>query len=269
MTPTKRPYRLRSLNRKMSAETWDRTVPYRAGWKREYYGGAAHVRPSWATCIYELTLTQRPVNCEFEIRTVTPEDGPALLASFLDSFRYAPEYCSHTVVAYRQAARKYFDGFFGDSRGRWSPTSSCCAVDGDRILAAALIKERETSPLLDCVYARPDRFRTGLAAAVTAFAENRLVASGARKLKSCALLANDASNAWHVRYGFVELPNWMTAQSRYFNAIWELERRRKWKLITPEEEVVALVDLEVWKREYERIELLKETDFRSALPMMD
>ncbi len=269
MTPTKRPYRLRSLHRKMSPETWERTVPFRAGWKREYYGGAAHVRPSWATCIYELALTPRPVICEFEIRTVTVEDRPALLEGFIDAFRYAPEYCSHTMSAYRRAARDYFDGFFGDNRGRWSPTASCCAVDGDRILAAALIKERESSPLLDCVYARPDRFRKGLATAVTAFAGNRLVASGERKLKSCALLANDASTAWHSRYGFVELPNWMTAQSRYFNAVWELERLRKWKLIAPEEEVAALAELEIWKREYERIEALKESDFRSAMPMMD
>jgi hypothetical protein len=36
-------WRLRAIRRKMTFETFERTVPIRPGWKREYYGGMSHV----------------------------------------------------------------------------------------------------------------------------------------------------------------------------------------------------------------------------------
>ncbi len=269
MPASKRLYRLRSLRRRMPFETFDRTVPWRAGWKREYFGGRAHVRPSWTTCVFELDLTSRAETPRIAIRPATPQDRPALLDAFLDAFRFGTDYCDYPMAGYRQAAAKYYDAFFGGERGAWSAPASCLAVEGDRVVAAALVKERASGPLLDCVYARPERLRKGLATAVAAFAVNRLVEAGHGKLKSCAQLANAASIAWHTRFGFVELSNWMTPQSRYFNALRELERRREWKLIAPGQEAVALREIEVLEREYERIESLKEADFRAVMPLPD
>ena len=265
----KRPYRLRPIHRKMAFETFERTIPWRAGWKREYYGGSAHVRPSYATCIFELELGARVESTAVEIRPIRPDDRPELLGAFLDAFRYAPDYCGYPMVAYRKAAREYFDGFFGGKRGEWCPNASCVALDGDRIAAAALVKIRHNGPLLDCLFSRPDRFRNGLATAAATFAVNRLVLGRQRTLKSCASLANEASSAWHARFGFAELPNWMTAQSRYFNALRELERCKKWGRITPAEEATAEVKLGTFKREYDRITAIKEIDFQKAMPLLD
>ncbi len=265
----KRPYRLRPIHRKMSFETFERTVPWRAGWKREYYGGSAHVRPSYATCIFELELGARVETPAVDIRPVRPDDRPELLDAFLDAFRYAPDYCGYPMAAYRKAARDYFEGFFGGKRGEWCPLASCVALVGDRIAAAALVKIRDHGPLLDCLYSRPEQFREGLGTAVATFAVNRLVAAGHRTLRSCASLANEASNAWHTRFGFVELPNWMTAQSRYFNALRELERRKKWGRITLAEEAAATVELGTFQREYDRTTAIKEIDFQKAMPLLD
>ena len=44
----------------MSFETFERTIPVRPGWKREYYDGMARVRPSWAQVAFELSLVPRP-----------------------------------------------------------------------------------------------------------------------------------------------------------------------------------------------------------------
>ena len=266
---SKRLDRLRPIHRKMTFETFERTIPWRAGWKREYYGGSAHVRPSYATCVFELELKPRAEIAGVEMRPVRSDDRPELLDAFLDAFRYAPDYCGYPMVAYRKAARDYFDGFFGGKRGEWCPKSSSVALVGDRIAAAALVKIRGDGPLLDCLYSRPDRFRIGLATAAATFAVNRLVAAGHRTLKSCAALANEASNAWHARFGFVELPNWMTAQSRYFNAQREFERRKKWGLITPAEEIAAEAEIAAFEREHDRIEAIKEIDFKSAMPLLD
>ena len=265
----KRPYRLRPIHRKMAFETFERTIPWRAGWKREYYGGSAHVRPSYATCVFEHELGARVEIPSVEIRPVRPEDRPELLDSFLDAFRYAPDYCGYPMVAYRKAARDYFEGFFGGNRGEWCPNASCVALHGDRIAAAVLVKIRGDGPLLDCLYSRPDRFRKGLATAAATFGVNRLVAAGHRTLKSCASLANEPSNAWHARFGFVELPNWMTAQSRYFNALRELERRKNWGSITPGEEAAAAVEIRTFEREYDRITAIEEIDFKKAMPLLD
>ena len=267
----KRPYRLRPIHRKMAFETFERSIPWRAGWKREYYGGSAHVRPSYATCIFELELElgSRVEATGVEIRPVRPFDGPELLAAFLDAFRYAPDYCGYPMAAYRKAARDYFEGFFGEKRGEWCPNASCVALDGDRIAAAALVKIRGDGPLLDCLFSRPDRFRNGLATAAATFAVNRLASAGHRTLKSCASLANESSNAWHARFGFVELPNWMTAQSRYLNALRELERRKKWGRITLAEEAAAAVEIAALEHEYDRIRAIKEIDFKKAMPLLD
>ena len=265
----KRPYRLRPIHRKMAFETFERTIPWCAGWKREYYGGSAHVRPSHTVCVFELELKSRDEIPDVEIRPVRPEDRLELLDSFLDAFRYAPDYCGYPMAAYRIAARDYFDGFFGGKRGEWCPNASCVALVENRIAAAALVKVRVEGPLLDCLYSRPDRFRKGLATAAATFAVNRLLAAGHRTLKSCASLANEPSNAWHTRFGFVELPNWMTAQSRYFNALRELERRKKWDGITPGEEAAAAVEIAMFEREYDRITSIKEIDFKKAMPLLD
>ncbi|MGL6096583.1 MAG: GNAT family N-acetyltransferase [Fimbriiglobus sp.] len=253
MGDSKQPYRLRPIRRKMSFETFERTVPWRPGWKREYYGGRAHVRPSWSTVTFVLELSEREPVSVPAVRDVTPADRPELLSAFLDAFRYAPEYCGYPMAAYRKRAREYFDGFFGDARGQPSPTSTLIINDG-RVVAAALVKEDVgRQPLLDCLFVRPDVFRRGLGTAAAAVAVNRLIAAGYRELKSFAMLANVESLAWHEKFGFRERPDLWVAQARCFSTRHELERREKLGDLTDDERTRMTAYADHWGAECERL----------------
>src|SRR5438477_12181969 len=89
--PERRLRRLRPVHRTMSWETFER-LPHRLGWKHEYYGGMAHLRPSWTSVMFELDLAARPVRRRRGIRAVTRADAPALRRPFLEAFALAPEY---------------------------------------------------------------------------------------------------------------------------------------------------------------------------------
>jgi hypothetical protein len=217
-------WRVRAIRRKMSFETFERTVPVRPGWKREYSGGTALVRPSWTQVTFELSLAPRPVPRVRGLRSVAPGDAEELVPAFLDSFRFAPDYAAYPMRAFQAKAAEYVKGFFGDVRGAWSPASAV-VVRGGRIVAAALIKERPPKPpLLDCLFVRPRCFRQGLATAVAARAVNGLAAAGFTSLRSFSMLANEPSIAWHTAFGFRELPDLFVAQARCYSALYERER---------------------------------------------
>jgi Acetyltransferase (GNAT) family len=217
-------WRVRAIRRKMSFETFERTVPVRPGWKREYYGGMARVRPSWTQLTFELGLAPRPVARNRGLRPVATGDAAELLAAFLDSFRFAPDYAAYPMRTFRAKAAEYVEGFFGDVRGACSPASAVL-VRGRRIVAAALVKERPPKPpLLDCLFVRPGHFRQGLATAVAARAFNELADAEFTSLRSFSMLANEASIAWHTTFGFRELPDLFVAQARCYSALYERER---------------------------------------------
>jgi N-acetylglutamate synthase-like GNAT family acetyltransferase len=242
----------------MSWDTFWRTVPVRPGWKREYYDGKAHVRPSWSSVAYELDLARRPERRMPGLRTCTPSDRYELVDAFIDSFRYAPEYADYPMKKYRQKAAEYVDGCIGTVRGEMSPASTVLERDG-QIVAAAIIKVREKRPpLLDCLLVRPRCFRKGFATAVVARAANRLVRLGFSKLESGAMLANEPSLAWHLAFGFREKPNYFTSQVRYHSAIYERERLVKYCGAKPDNLVELDERIAQHKAEYRRVMEMRE-----------
>ena len=248
--------RMRALHRRMSFEAFERTVPCRPGWKREYYGGMAHVRPSWSMAFYLLAVAQRPPRPTSGLRPLLERDRDRLIDAFLDAFRFAPEYCDYSMALYRKQGAKYVEDFFGDKRGRWSAASQV-VVRGGRVVAAALVKEADGKPpLLDCVMVRPSHFRKGLATAATAAAVEALAAAGVKELRSCAMLANEPSLAWHVAFGFRELPDLFVAQSRTFQARYELQRLEKIGRLTDEERKRLTEQSDYWWDEWQRLEKL-------------
>jgi ribosomal protein S18 acetylase RimI-like enzyme len=246
--------RLRAIRRKMSFQAFQRTVRVRPGWKREYYGGMARVRPSWTQVTFELDLASRPVRRIRGLRPVAPGDAAELVPALLDSFRFAPEYAACPMRDYRSKAAEFVAGFFGDVRGAWSPASAV-VVRGGWIAAAALIKDRAPKPpLLDCLLVRPAYFRQGLATAVTARAVNRLAASGFTKLRSSAILANEGSIAWHTAFGFRELPDLFVAQARCFSAVYERERLKEIGRLTNERRECLTAAADRWWAEVRRLQ---------------
>lgn len=248
----------------MKFETFERTVPFRPGWKREYYDGKVHLRPSWVTIDYSLKLTQRPERPTHGLRMCEATDRAQLIDAFIDSFCYAPEYACDSMKSYRKKAAEYVDGYFGSVRGERSPCSTVLEIEG-QIVAAALVKLRPTlPPLLDCLFVRPACFRRGYATIVAARAVNRLVAHGQPILRSGAMLANEASIAWHRSFGFLERPEYFLAQSRYFNAIHERGRLEKCNLATAEQLAEWDAKIASLKDEFERLSLAED---RSNKPL--
>ncbi len=258
--------RLRSIRRKMSLETFERTIPIRPGWKREYFDGRAYVRPSWTMVRFDLPLVPRQAGKRVHgLRPLNRGDAPAIETAFIDSFRFAPEYADYTMARFRRRAADYVAGFFGDTRGRPSD-SSAVVVRGGRVVAAAMVKVAGSRcPLLDCVFVRPDHFRLGLASTVTTAAVNHLAAEGHRELNSYAMLANEASLAWHAAIGFRERPDLFVAQARCFSASHELKRREKLGVLSEAERARLTALADRWWAELQRIQELPPVERYSRL----
>jgi len=251
--PVRPGWRLRAIRRKMSFETFERTIPFRPGWKREYYDGVARVRPGWSYVRFLLPLAPRHAPRVVGLRRPTDADAGFITDAFLDAFRFAPEYAEYPIAAYRKKATAYVAGYFGDVRGEPSP-ASVVVVRRGRVLAAALVKERpDRRPLLDCVFVRPEAFRRGLATAVATIAVNRLAEAGHAELSSGAMLANEPSLAWHAAFGFRERAGYFVAQSRWANALHERERLEGLGRLTRADDARLTAAAERWGAEAERL----------------
>lgn len=253
-------WRVRAVRRKMSFEAFEPTIPVRPGWKREYYGGMARVRPSWSRVTFELDLAARAVPPTRGLRELRADDAAGLLAAFLDAFRFAPEYACDTMRGFRTKAAEFVTGFFGDVRGAWSPASTV-VVRRRQIIAAALVKNRTPKPpLLDCILVRPAYFREGLASTVMTRTASELAGAGFSTLRSSAMLANETSIAWHAAFGFRELPDVFVAQARCFSAMYERDRLEKIGRLTAgaRERLTALA--EYWWAEERRLHTLPLPD---------
>jgi len=240
----------------MSFETFERTVPVRPGWKREYYDGRASVRPSWTRATFELDLVPRAATRVRGIRPPAADDSDELVGAFLDAFRCAPDYADYPMAAFRKRAAEYVRGFFGGVRGAWSPASTV-AVRGGQVVAAALVKERSPHPpLLDCLLVRPGFFRRGWANAVATRTASVLAAAGFTTLRSTALLANDPSIGWHTAFGFRELPDLFVAQARWHCAAHERDRLEALGRLTAGERERLTALAEYWWSEVRRLDAL-------------
>jgi ribosomal protein S18 acetylase RimI-like enzyme len=261
-------WRLRAIHEAMPFEEFERRVPYRAGWKREYYDGEAHVRPGWMCVIYELPLQPPPSATGAGARAVTEADREPLRDLFADAFRVAPEYADYPDDKYPGNADRYLAEFFGDKRGRWSRASRLVEEDG-RAVAAATVKLGARRPILDCVMVRPSHFRRGLATRVTQAASAALAADGYDHVRSAAMLANLESQAWHRAFGFAELPSQMVAESRWRNASCELGRLREVGELSPDEEERRTAEIARLFAEVERLDQLRDDRFSRLFPTLD
>jgi ribosomal protein S18 acetylase RimI-like enzyme len=243
-------------------------LPRRLGWKHEYYGGKAHVRPAWLTVAFRLELASRPVRRRAGIRPLLPSDATALEDPFLAAFARAPEYAGYPAERFRQSAATYLAGFFGTVRGDCSPVSLVAEVKGT-ILGAALVKTRPSGPLLDCLYVRPEYARRGLATAMTARLVNSLLELGETHLLSYVMLANEPSLAWHHHFGFREVPDLWVASYRWHYYLAEVARHRELNDL-PGAEVAKLAEkAATWADEVERLEALRKQDPPPVYPLFD
>lgn len=241
--------RERAIHRKMSFEQFERNIPFRPGWKREYYGGKAHVRPSWPCVHFHCDIGPTPVPRMKGFRTPSRDDAGELALCFFDSFRLSPQYADYPMAGYRRMTVQYINNFYGDVRGAIHPSSTIVG-SGRTILAAVLIKvENGKLPLVDCVFTRPSHMRQGLARKAARRAFAMLARDGFRKVRSIAMLANEASIQWHLSAGFRELPDEMQMEMRARFVLYELDRLKEVGQISESEYDVRKTEaVRLWRR---------------------
>ncbi len=261
-------WRLRSVRRPMTAVAFARAHPIRPGWKREYFGGTAYLRPNWLMVIFERWLTPAPPVVAAGLRPITEADVPLLRDLFVDAFRAAPEYADDPDEAYPANADRYLAGFFGNERGGWS-TASRVLVRGGVAVAAATIKFGARWPILDCLMVRPRCFRQGLGTLAATASLAALAAEGHPRVRSAAKLANEESIAWHRAFGFTELPCQMVTESRWRCAANELERLAQLGLLTPEQRAAATADVARFRAELDAIADLRKDEYDSVFPTLE
>ncbi len=261
-------WRLRAVRRPMSAVEFGRAHPIRPGWKREYFGGTAHLRPNWLMVIFEKWLTPAPSVAAAGLRSIAEADVPLLRDLFVDAFRVAPEYADDPDDTYPANADRYLAGFFGNDRGEWSAASRVLVRDGVAVAAAA-IKIGKRWPILDCLMVRPRCFRQGLGMLVASASLAALAADGHPRVRSAAKLANEESIAWHRAFGFAELPCQMVTEARWRCAANELDRRTEHGLLTPEQRAASTAEVARLRAELDAIAELRKDEYDSVFPSLE
>ena len=114
-----------------------------------------------------------------------------------------------------------------------------------------------------CLFVHPWHGRQGWATALVTRVVRGLLVEGASKLESCAHLANEASLAWHQRFGFREVPDFWIASYRARFYAHELERRKD----LSEAERAQLGQLaDYWWAETHRLDQWRCQEYASAYP---
>ena len=162
-----------------------------------------------------------------------------MIDAFVAAFRDTIEYCDCEDERILDSARKNVIGFFSGERGTPLPASRLALVprpEGERdsvVGAALVIGMRGGSVLLDVLFVTPEWQRAGVATALVSSVVDHLHDSGHGTLKSRYNLGNDASRAWHRKFGFVDdsdsdlFMSWRNRTRDERHAEHELWRREK------------------------------------------
>jgi GNAT superfamily N-acetyltransferase len=119
-------------------------------------------------------------------------------------------------------------------------------------VAAILVRKIDPGPLVEPIMVEPAHQRRGLGSALLTATVGSLENSRGDALLSRCHLGNAISMNWHLRNGFVELPNYFTAGHRSMHFQWLAEHYRSRHEHKQAAEMVRLADQ--WASVAERVE---------------
>lgn len=247
---------------KMTLEEYHR-LPFKPAWKQEFINGYLVETPRQVVVHTTIPVAPRAASSSVVLRPLADGDERALLPCFRSAFVNAFEYCDYSRKRFAESARQSLAHFFHGPFHRVLPASRVAVAPpgtrgaGKPIGAALLLAQDHGWALLDMIFVSPAWQRCGLATALAAAALNELAAAGdCETLVSRYQLGNDASEAWHHRFGFVDEPDLRLAQLRLRAATHQLHRLRELGELTPQSEQPLLREREAWQREVKRLETL-------------
>jgi GNAT superfamily N-acetyltransferase len=256
---------MRSLHVPMTWEEWER-LPWRFGWKHEYWNGHAHLTPRQDHVHVrfdgEVWSAQLPKG--LRMRPVVHEDARALINAFIEAFEDGVEFCDWPVEKIHEHARGNITDYFAGRRGTLLLKASRLALGRERqVVGAALLNGRDAEPRLDLLMVRPGFRRCGIASTLVGAAVRDLHSQGASVLRSAYCVSNRESALWHQAFGFEEEPDLDLARMRRQFLLHEMSRHEG--LQAPEarlEHARLKSAFELWNR---RTEELEETADREGL----
>jgi RimJ/RimL family protein N-acetyltransferase len=257
--------------------TWDEfnRLPRRLGWKHEYWDGHAHLTPGHTIVSVQVEVSLCEVASAWPLRPVVPEDEAALVPLYVAAFGDTVEYCDWKWRKIAAAARENIQGFFAGKRGAPLPASLVALAPpsghgGETIIGASLVVEPPQSrPMLDLLFIRPDWHRHGVSSALVSASLAELHRAGKTTLRSRYHLANEASRAWHRRFGFVEQPDLFLAKHYHTFAWYELDRRKEAGDLSEAEHAELLAEIERLKARVEELEEIgRREGFDAVLPLL-
>jgi RimJ/RimL family protein N-acetyltransferase len=251
-------------------------LPFEPGWKCEYWNGKAHYSPRYHAVVTTIGVATRDVNTDCFLRQPAESDIEPLTPVYVEAFRETIEYFGYSQEQIAEAARRDLTSYFAGEHGQ--PTSASCVAiapavhgsnpDEEVFAGAAMVTLTKNGPLLYLLFIAPEWQRCGLATAMVSAAINELHELGDKTLTSKYHIGNEQSLAWHQRFGFVEEPDLRRARLYLQQARVELARRDKIGPLTAEELAKLTADVERWKAEVERLELIEDQQgFDAVHPM--
>ncbi|MCB0060549.1 MAG: GNAT family N-acetyltransferase, partial [Caldilineaceae bacterium] len=155
-------------------------------------------------------------------------DIPLLLPAYIAAFANTIDYCDYSHEKIAKAAAENLQGYFAGKRGAPVPISQI-ALSPDQtnptaIGLANVVEKKNGDAFLDLLFVVPAWQGKGVATALVGTVLNALYALGKPTLKSRYMLGNEASRAWHQRFGFAEEIDLFMIRHYYYHALHEWER---------------------------------------------
>ena len=255
----------------ISVEEYDRQ-PRRPGWKCEYWDGRMRLEPRPSVAVVRREVTFRPVTAPegFCLRPAALEDAAALAPAFFDAFRGSVDYWGYTQSGIKKSSEESIKTCFAGKRGAFHRASFLAvAPTGRSIAGAAMIVHDADGPNLDLLFVRPCWQHLGLATALAQSGMNALHELGEPILDSGHTVANDASAAWHRKFGFAEMPDLQRAREEAACARHELHRREAEGTLKQAEHRALKAQAAYWEQQVADLEAIAERDgYEAVCPIL-
>jgi GNAT superfamily N-acetyltransferase len=249
-------------------------MPWRFGWKHEYWDGHAHLTPRQDHVHVRLEIGPRPMMAALpwpSLRSVGPEDERGLVQAFLEAFEEGVEFCDWPEQKVHEYARRNIMGYLAGRRGTPLLKASRLTLDEEgKIVGAALLGGRDAGPTLDLLMVRPGLRRRGIANTLVGAAVEDLCSQGEIVLRSAYCVSNEESAPWHRAFGFQEEPDLNLARLRRVFYAHEASRHEGLETAEARREHARLEALhELWSRRTEELENLAECEgFEAVMPAL-
>lgn len=271
---------MRSQHVPMTFEDWDR-MPWRFGWKHEYWDGCAHSTPRHNHVLVNLRVAPRSTSFppHVALRAVEESDAEALSEMFIETFVDGVEFCDWETESIHEHARRNITNFFAGRRGAPHASSRIAVSTDDEttangeanvvsssvMLAASLLTQKSDAVMLDLLMVRPGHRRRGIADLLVSANLIDLHAHGETVLRSAYHVANAESATWHQSFGFTEEPDLHLARLRQAFYYHEMTRRDGIEESETADHDDLKTDYEFWRVRVEELEEIYEREGYEAV----